>query len=165
MMIGTGRTHMNKINRWFYYRFARLSVRAKWSRVNLSELSKVQERTMKITLALMYDSDTEMLINPRVDEKVGEKYYIKKFNENNEPSVFVTISKNSNGYIFNIIGDEEIDGKEIRYHYDIWFNENYGNYVLEKFKRILRRRRNKMEQEIRKGDEETLDLILKKLEK
>ena len=154
----------SKINRWFYYRIARLSVRAKWSRVNLSELSMVQDRTMKITLALMRDSDTEMLINPRVDEKVGEKYYIKKFNENNEPSVFVTISKNSNGYIFNIIGNEDINGKEVRYHYDIWFGEGYGNYVLERFKRILTRRRNKMEKEIRQGDEEALDLILKKLE-
>lgn len=156
---------MKKINRWIFYRFARLSIKAKWSRNKLPKLSKIQKNTMDITLALMTDSDSDLIFNPNIDKKVGEKYYIKKSNEEGGVEKFITITKTSMGYSIAVIGSEMIEGVKHNYHLDIWFNETCGKVIIEKFMRILRNRRNKMESEIRKDDEKTLEMILKKLKK
>lgn len=153
-----------RINRWVFYRFARLSIKAKWSRNKLPELSKVQKDIMKITLTLIADNESELLINPTYDERIGEKYYVKKENSNGQVEKFVTISKTSSGYMITVIGHESFESDKYNYHYDIWFNENCGGMIVEKFKRVIRRRRNKMESEMRRGDEKTLELIIKKLE-
>ena len=154
-----------KIKRWLYYRFTRLSIKAKWSRNKLPELSKTQRTAMDITLTLMMDSDSDLMINPSIDENVGEKYYIKKNNEEGGIEKFVTITRTSMGFSIGIIGNELIEGVRHSYHLDIWFNETCGRLIIDKFTRILRHRRNKMESEIRKDDEKTLELILKKLKK
>jgi hypothetical protein len=154
-----------RLKRWLYYRFARLSVKAKWSKNRLPELSKVQKDIMKITLVLIADNESELLINPTYDESIGEKYYVKKNGVDGEIEKFVTISKTSTGYMITVIGHENFEDVKHNYHYDIWFNETCGRTIVEKFTRVIRRRRNRMESEIRKGDERTLELIIKKLEK
>ena len=154
-----------RLNRWLYYRFARLSVKAKWSRDRLPELSKVQKDIMKVTLTLIADNESELLINPTYDERIGEKYYVKKEGSDGEVEKFVTIAKSSTGYMITVIGHEILEGVKHNYHYDIWFSETCGRTIVEKFTRVIRRRRNKMEYEMRKGDEETLELIIKKLER
>ena len=153
------------VSTWIYYRFARLSVRAKWAKNTIPELSKTQEKVLKITLASMFDENSELLINPTIDDKVGEKYYIKKIDTENNVEKFITISKTSMGYSIALIGHETMDDVRHDYHFDIWFNEVCGNIIIEKFRRILKRRRDKMEAEIRKDDERTLDLILSKMTK
>lgn len=152
-----------KISRWLYYKFTRLSIKAKWSRNKLPELTKIQKYTMDITLTLMADNDSELMINPSIDERVGEKYYVKKNKENGEVEKFITITKTSMGYSIAVMGHEYIEETKHSYHLDIWFNDVCGRMIVDKFTRILRRRRNKMENEIRKDDEKTLELILKKL--
>ena len=151
--------------RWIYYRFTRFSVRNKWSKNKIPDLSKVQEHILKITLALISDNDSELLINPTIDSNVGEKYYIKKLGEDEEIEKFVTISKTSTGCSVALMGHEIIEGSKHNYHYEVWLSESCGNVIADKFSRVIRRRRNKMESEIRKGDERTLELIIKKLEK
>jgi hypothetical protein len=153
-----------RLRRWLYYRFARLSVKAKWSRNKLPELTKVQEDIMKITFALIADNESELLINPTYDERVGEKYYIKKTTDSGEIEKFITISKTSSGYMITVVGHEIIADDKYNYHYDTWFNETVGRMIVEKFTRVIRRRRNKMESEMRKGDEKVLELIIKKLQ-
>lgn len=155
----------NKLSRWFYYRFSRLSVKAKWAKNKLPDLSKTQKTAMDITLTLMSDSDSELMINPSIDVKVGEKYYIKKNDENDNIEKFITVSRMSNGYNIAIIGHEMIEGSKYNYHLDVWLNDVCGKIIVDKFKRIIRNRRNKMEADIRKDDEQTLELILKKLKK
>ena len=49
--------------------------------------------------------------------------------------------------------------------FDIWFNDSCGQIIIERFRKNLKRRRDKMETEIRKDDEKTLDLILNKTKK
>jgi len=154
-----------RINRWLFYRISRLSVKAKWSRTKTSNLTRIQESTLKITLALITDNESELLINPTFDESIGEKYYIKKITDDGEIEKFVTISKTSMGYNITLIGHEIIEDVRHNYHYDIWFNDDYGKVIVDKFIRVIKRRRNKMESEIRRGDEKNLDLILKKLNK
>ena len=154
-----------RLKRWLYYRFARLSVKAKWSRNKLPELTKVQKDIMQITLALIADNESGLLINPTYDERVGEKYYVKKEGDDGEVEKFVTISKTSTGYMITVIGHESFETDKYNYHYDIWFNETCGKMIVDKFTRVIRRRRNKMESEMRKGDEKTLELIIKKLER
>jgi hypothetical protein len=156
---------VKKINRWVFYRITRLSIRAKWLKTNLSDLSNIQSRVMGITLASIVDPDSEMMINPTIDYKVGEKYYIKKYDSKGDVEKFITISKTSNGYSISLVGHELINGTTHKYHFDIWFNDSYGQLIIERFRKNLKRRRDKMEIEIRKDDEKTLDLILNKTKK
>lgn len=152
-----------KLNRWLYYRIARLSIKAKWAKYPSSDLSDIQKNMLEITSTLISDSQSELLSNPVIDDKVGEKYYIKKTNDNGVIEKFITISKISSGYNIELIGGENIDGVKHNYHFDVWFDDKCGVKIIEKFKRVLKRRRNKMEAEIRKDDEKTLELILKNL--
>jgi hypothetical protein len=156
---------VKKINRWVFYRIARLSIRAKWSKTNLSDLSNIQARVMGITLASIVDPDSEMMINPTIDYKVGEKYYIKKYDSKGDVEKFITISKTSSGYSISLVGHELIDDTTHKYHFDIWINDSCGQLIIERFRKNLKRRRDKMETEIRKDDEKTLDLILNKTKK
>ena len=141
---------------------ARLSVKAKQAKNEKSGLTNIQKKIIEITLALINNKDSDLLINPMMDHLVGEKYYIKKFDADDNVEKFITISRISNGFSIELIGHEIIEGEKHNYHFDIWFNENYGYFIVEKFKRNLKRRRDKMEAEIRKDDEKTLELILKK---
>lgn len=155
---------IKRIKRWWFYRLCRLSVRTKWGKTNILELTKVQNKTMKITMALISDNKSELLINPNIDTIAGEKYYIKKNNKSGDVDKFVSISKTSMGYSVTLIGHESTDGVKHNYHYDIWFNEDYGLVMVNKFKRVLKRRRDMMELDMRKDDEQTLELILDKLQ-
>lgn len=152
-----------KIRRWFYYRFARLSVKAKLAKNEKVVLNNIQSKIMSITLATINDVDSELLINPTIDYNVGEKYYVKKFNPNGDVEKFITISKTSDGFSIALVGREIIEGEKHSYHFDVWFNDSFGSIIIDRFKRNLKRRRDKMEAEIRKDDLQTLDLILKKL--
>ena len=153
---------IKKIKQWFYYRLAMLSVKAKQAKNEKDRLTNIQKKIIEITLALINNKDSDLLINPMMDHLVGEKYYVKKFDADDNVEKFITISRISNGFSIELIGHEIIEGEKHNYHFDIWFSENYGYFIVEKFKRNLKRRRDKMEAEIRKDDEKTLELILKK---
>lgn len=153
---------IKKIKQWFYYRLARLSVKAKQAKNEKDRLTNIQKKIIEITLALINNKDSDLLINPMMDHLVGEKYYVKKFDADDNVEKFITISRISNGFSIELIGHEIIEGEKHNYHFDIWFSENYGYFIVERFKRNLKRRRDKMEAEIRKDDEKTLELILKK---
>lgn len=153
---------VKKIKRWFYYRFTRLSIKAKIYKNDKSALTDIQKKIMEITLHSINNNDSELLINPMIDYNVGEKYYIKKYNANNDVEKFITISKMTTGCSVGLIGHEMIDGEKHSYHFDIWFNDGFTSFMIDKFKRNLKRRRDRMEAEIKKDDEKTLELILKK---
>ena len=153
---------IKKIKRWFYYRLARLSVRAKLVKNDKTDLTNIQKKIIEITLHSINDSDSELLINPMIDYQVGEKYYIKKYDVSGNVEKFITVSKMTNGCSIALIGHEIIDNEKHSYHFDVWFNEGFGSFIIGRFKRNLKRRRDKMEVEIRKDDEKTLELILKK---
>ena len=153
---------IKKIKRWFYYRLTRLSVRTKLAKNERGQLTNIQKKIIEITIASINNKDSELLINPMIDHLVGEKYYIKKFDGDDNVEKFITISRISNGFSIELIGHEIIDGEKHNYHFDIWFSENFGHFITERFKRNLKRRRDNMESEIRKDDEKTLELILKK---
>ena len=76
--------------RWLYYRFIRLAVKTKELKTDEKPLTKIQERTMKITMSMILDKDCELLINPSYDLNVGEKYYIKKVDDSGELEKFIT---------------------------------------------------------------------------
>jgi len=154
-----------RFRRWLYYRIARLSVKAKWSRNKLPNLSETQLKLMDITLTLISNNECELLVNPIIDDRVGEKYYIKKNNSSDEVEKFITLTKLSTGWAISLIGHEIIDNDKYNYHFDVWFNDTCGSIITEKFTKVLKRRRNKMESDLRSGDEKTLNLILKKLKK
>ena len=43
--------------RWLYYRFVRLAIKTKELKIDEKPLTKIQERTMKITMALILDKE------------------------------------------------------------------------------------------------------------
>lgn len=152
-----------KINRWFFYRFSRLSIKWKnYSKNSEVELTNIQKKVLEITISSIQDLDSELLINPMIDNEIGEKYYVKKYNSENEVEKFITISKMTSGCSVALVGHEIIDNVKHSYHFDIWFSERFCIFLVDKFKRNLKRRRDKMEIDIRRDDEKTLALILKK---
>ena len=151
--------------RWLYYRFIRLAVKTKELKTDEKPLTKIQERTMKITMSMILDKDCELLINPSYDLNVGEKYYIKKVDDSGELEKFITISKTHSGFNVTIIGHEILDGEKNNYHFDVWFSEFYGTKMVDRFMRVIRRRRMMLEVEMLKDDEKKLDLILKKIDR
>lgn len=153
---------LKKIKRWFYYKVARLTVMAKWNKDTQSDLSDIQRKIMYITVSSISNEDSELLINPTIDIDIGEKYYIKKYSEGNDVEKFITISKMTSGYSISIVGHEHIDDTRHRYHFDVWFPDSFGLKIISRFKKNLKRRRDKMEMDIRRDDEKTLELILKK---
>lgn len=156
---------LKKIKTWVFYRFARFSILTK-PKINKSDLSNVQQKLLEITLSAIRDKDSELLINPEIDNLAGEKYYIKKYNpDNNEVEKFITISKLTSGYNITMVGHEIIDNEKHKYHFDVWFSDIFGVFVVGRFVKNLRYRRDEMEYEIKKDDEKTLDLILKKYKK
>jgi hypothetical protein len=118
---------------------------------------------MLITTTLIKNNLSELLINPEVDIKFGEKYYIKKVNKNGDVEKFITISKTSDGYNVALIGREVVNGSNYHFHFDVWFNNTAGNLIVQKFIRVLKNRRNKMEEKIFHDDEKILDLIFEKI--
>lgn len=153
---------LKKIKRWFYYRITRLTVKAKWNKDNQNDLSNIQRKIMYITVSSISNEDSELLINPMIDYDIGEKYYIKKYNNEGDVEKFITISKMTSGYSISVVGHEFIEHTRHRYHFDVWFPDSFGIKMISRFKKNLKRKRDKMETEIRKDDEKTLDLILKK---
>jgi hypothetical protein len=151
------------IKRWLKYKLIRASIKIKWNKIEEVKLNKVQERVMRITTSLIRNNRSELLINPEVNIKFGEKYYIKKVNSDGDVEKFITISKTSDGYNVALIGQELVNGINYHYHFDVWFNEVSGGLILQKFTRVLKNRRNKMEERICLDDEKTLDLILEKV--
>lgn len=147
---------IKKIKRWWY----KILIRTEWSKTDLNSLTNVQRKTMDITMSLISDSKSELLINPSMD---GEKYYIKKHNTSGEVDKFISISKTSMGYSITLIGHEDSVNVKHKYHYDIWFNDSCGLVMINKFRRVLKRRRDTMERDMMKDDEQTLELILEKL--
>lgn len=154
-----------KINRWFFYRFSRLLIKSKWSKSYETELSDIQKKVLEITVSSIQDLDSELLINPMIDNEIGEKYYIKKYNVDGDVEKFITISKMTSGCSVALVGHEIIDNIKHSYHFDIWFGERFCVLMVGKFKKNLKRRRDRMETDIRKDDERTLELILKKTKK
>lgn len=150
--------------RWLYYRFIRLAIRTKELKVDEKPLTKIQERTMKITMALILDKECELLINPSYDANAGERYYIKKVDDSGDLEKFITISKTHSGFNVTLIGHEILDGEKNNYHFDVWFGEYYGTKMVDRFMRVIRRRRMMLEVEMLKDDEKKLELILKKLQ-
>ena len=151
--------------RWFYYRLVRLAVKTKELKTDEKPLTKIQERTMKITMALILDKECELLINPSHDVNVGERYYVKKLDDAGNAEKFITISKTHSGFNVTLIGHEILDGEKNNYHFDVWFGEYYGTKMVDRFMRVIRRRRMMLEVEMLKDDEKKLELILRKIEK
>lgn len=152
-----------KIQNRLKYKIMRATIKIKWAKIQEIKLNKVQERVMLITTTLIKNNLSELLINPEVDIKFGEKYYIKKVNKDGEVEKFVTISRTSDGYNVALIGQEIVNGGNYHYHFDVWFNEAAGSLIVQKFIRVLKNRRNRMEERICHDDEKILDLILQKV--
>jgi len=151
------------IKRWLKYKIIRASIKIKWAKIEEVKLNKVQERVMHITTSLIRNNRSELLINSEVNIKFGEKYYIKKVNNDGEVEKFITLSKTSDGYNVALIGQEFVDGNKYHYHFDVWFNEASGSLILQKFIRVLKNRRNRMEERICRDDEKILDIILERV--
>jgi len=152
----------NKLFCWLKYRFLKILLKIRKSKEDGIRLSDVQKRMMDIVSVVIYDTRSELMINPTIDSKIGEKYYIRKTNKVGEIEKFITITRNHDGYNVALIGNEIIGGVNYSYHFDVWFSETSGQNLIKKFIRVLKQRRDKMELRIRKDDEKTLDLIFSK---
>lgn len=149
----------NKLFFWFKHRLFRVLVKIRKTKQDGVKLSEVQKRMIDIVSATMYDAKSELMINPTIDNKVGEKYYIRKTNKIGEIEKFITITRNHDGYNVALIGHEIIGGVNYSYHFDVWFNDISGQNIVKRFIRVIKQRRDFMESRIRKDDERTLDLI------
>ena len=150
----------HNIKRWFKYRAGRMKIKMSDYSSDRHPLSKIQEKTLRIAYILMSDSDAEMMLNP-----IDNKCYITRHDENGVLLIFVTIQTSQSGCIINIIGRDITGVSTSRYHYDIWYNSYWSGRIVKKFYKTLSRKRNKMEDEIRKGDEENLETIYKHIQK
>jgi hypothetical protein len=153
------------INRWIYYRICRLLLKFKSRTKKRVKLNRIQDKMMRIVLSLIYDSNSELSINPTVDSMIGEKYYIKKINKNGTIDKYMTLSKASSGYNVTLIGNDIVDNTKHTYHYEVLFDDASGAQMIDKIIRIIRRRRNKMEVFIRKDYEKSLEEVLKNINK
>lgn len=153
---------MKTISRWFRYRALKTLVKFRKAKVEEIELNEIQKRVFNIVSMVIYDNRSELMINPTIDTKVGEKYYIKKSNKDGDIEKFITITRNSEGYNVALIGHELINGSNYNYHFDVSFNDISGQLLVKKFIRVIKQRRDRMEWKIRKDDEKILDLIFSK---
>lgn len=135
----------NKISRkWTKYYCSKI-IRAR--NINLSKISSTQQRAIDVVFELLKDEENELLIAP-----LSNKYYLK----NDKINMLVTLMPyRDNGGFVNII-----NGK---FHYDIWLDSFSFNYMLDRFKRVIDRRRNTMELEIRAKVDKSLETIYKEL--
>jgi hypothetical protein len=114
---------------------------------NLTKITSTQKRAIDVVFELLKDEENDLLIAP-----LSNKYYLK----NDKINMLVTlIASQENGGFVNII-----NGK---FHYDIWLDSFSFTYMLDRFKRVLDRRRNKMESEIRAKVDESLETIYQHL--
>ncbi len=114
---------------------------------NLGKMTSTQKRAVDVVFELLKDEENELLIAP-----LSNKYYLK----NDKINMLVTLfAYRDNGGFVNII-----NGK---FHYDIWLDTFSFNYMLDRFKRIIDRRRNTMELEIRAKVDKSLETIYQNL--
>jgi hypothetical protein len=154
----------NKISLWVYYRILRFIIKRRTEKENSITLTPIQEKVYKIVNALISEKNSELLINPSIEENIGEKYYIKTM-QKDKIEKFITISRTSMGYRVTIIGQEYIEPFLYNYHYDVSFDNTIGYKIVNKFIKSLKNRRNKVEKNIRLGDQKILELIFQNIKK
>ena len=130
---------VNTLLRWLKYRFARAYAKLPKSSKSFdpSQLNDEQRASVKIVKILAVQPDSEILMAP-----ITDRYFIK-----NE-EIFIVIDVNRITIINSV------------YHYDIYVNSITTDYLVRFIRRIIERRRNLMEKEMRSKIERSLDHIV-----
>ena len=130
----------------YRYKLLRMKVRFrrlfKASKPTIEYDSPQQEKAIRIAERLIRDSDSELLMAPKIGQH-EEKLYLRNKN------IFVVISRRS---------VQIINGK---YNYDIPIFDKLHEYISDKFKRKLELKRREMEDTITSKVETILDVIYK----
>jgi hypothetical protein len=136
---------LRRFNKKLSHRFAKRKIASKQK--SLETMTSTQKRAIDVVFELLKDEENDLLIAP-----LSNKYYLK----NDKINMLVTLisSSNSGGFV-NII-----NGK---FHYDIWLDSFAFQYMLDRFMKVIDRRRNKMEGEIRAKVDESLETIYQNL--
>ena len=132
------------------YRFKRLAV--KIERPNFDNLTPNQKKVVKIISKLLLDPNVKLYTNP-----LDSKFYLKKF-DGEIVTMFVIIESKERGFNISITGKTLKKDSQIieKFHYDIWLPSDGAKIVMNKFYKVLKRMRNKMEDEILKENENNI---------
>ncbi len=137
--------------KYYYKRF-----RVKMERPDISNLTSIQKKVLKIVTKVITDPESKLYTNP-----LDKKYYIRKIGSD-KINIFITIEMDNKGYRLSIIGKNFITELNVieKFNYDVVLPDDVGKLVVNKFYKLLKRVRNKMEEEILKENEDNLsDLI------
>jgi len=145
---------LKKIKSFFRMRYVKMiiSISKKANSGYDSDLTHIQKTAMAIFNKLVRDGDAELLYPP-----LSDKLLIQKDN------IFLSINKSSNGCILNISGVDDV--AKMNYHYDVWFNDYFYHKMKVRFIKCVDKRRTDVETELINRDKESLDKILKDINK
>jgi hypothetical protein len=139
-----------KTYRKLKYKYKRITV--KIDRPNFDNLTPNQKKVVKIISKLLLDPNVKLYTNP-----LDSKFYLKKF-EGEVVTMFVIIESKERGFNISITGKTLKKDSQIieKFHYDIWLPSDGAKIVMNKFYKVLKRMRNKMEDEILKENENNI---------
>lgn len=141
------------------YRFKLKKFSVRLERPEVTNLTSIQEKVIKIVTDILIDPETELHTNP-----LDNKLYLKKI-EDNKFSIFIIITHQERSYGINIVGKNLIKNTGVieKFHYDVSIPTNAGRVLINKFHKKLKRIVTKMETDIFKENEDNLSDLLTSL--
>ena len=129
--------------RWFKYRYARTYLKLpKLERsLNLLELNDEQISGLQLVRLLAHNPTSEILMAP-----ISDRYYLR------------------NGEIFIVIDINRISIINSIYHYDIYVSETLGNYLIRFLRKVIEKRRIRMEREMKSKITKSLSIIVNEIQ-